>query len=284
MRIPLADAHSHVNPVRGLAPSRLAELFKGSGGWFVALVSLSPWDYGIEPTPPLEAYERALEAHVRACEEVRGAGLRVSCIAGFHPQDVDELASRGMRSDDIYELGLKVLELEERLCREGKLDGIGEVGRQHRRTLADRVLVAELIMEESARLARDLGCVLHLHLEDVGPETVVLTRAALARVGVAPTPRIVFHHSRPNMVPAARDLGFAATVYGLPSAVLEALKLGGATFMVESDFPGADVARALTPWGLANSMAELLKMGASEEELYKLNVDMVVRTYRVPAP
>mgnify|MGYP001772598913 FL=1 len=284
MRVPLADAHSHVNPAKGLAPARLAELFKGSGGWFVALVSLSPWDYGIDPSPPLDAYERALEIHVRACSEVRSAGLRASCIAGFHPQDVDELASRGMRSDEVYELGLEVLKLEERLCREGKLDGIGEVGRQHRRTSADRALAAELIMEESARLAKDLDCVLHLHLEDVGPETVILTRAALARVGVAPTPRIVFHHSRPNMVPAARDYGFAATVYGLPSAVAEALKLAGAAFMVESDFPGVEMARALTPWGLANSMAELLNMGADEEDLYRLNVDMVVRTYRVPAP
>ena len=276
-----ADAHAHVNPVRGLRPSELASRFLEVGGWFVALVSLSPWDYGLGLSDPKAAYEAVLKAHEAACREVREAGLRVACIAGLHPADVDKLVDAGMKASDVLELGVSVARQVVSLCRAGRMDGIGEVGRQHYRTGAERALVSEIILEEAALMAQDEGCVIHMHLEDVGPDTVVLTHRALSRVGVKPSPRIVFHHAKPSMVDASLSLGYSVTVPGRPQIISEALRRGRG-FMVESDFPGVETPRSLAPWHLPAAEAEALD--GNEEVLGVINVDSVVRAYGVEPP
>ncbi len=276
-----ADAHAHVNPVKGLRPSELAARFARAGGWFMALVSLSPWDYDIDLSDPRAAYEAALRAHESACREARDAGLRVACIAGFHPSDVDRLVDAGVKANDVLELGLSVVGQVVSLCREGRMDGVGEVGRQHYRTGADRALVSELILEEAALRAQEEGCVLHMHLEDVGPETVALTHRALSRVGVRPSPRIVFHHAKPSMVDASLSLGYSVTVPGRPQVIAEAARRARG-FMVESDFPGAESPRAVAPWDLPSAETEAL--GDDEEALGSINLDSVTRAYGVEPP
>lgn len=56
--VPIADGHTHSNPVKGLGMEKIAPKFREEGGWFVAIVGLSPWHYGLEAT--FEGYEKRL--------------------------------------------------------------------------------------------------------------------------------------------------------------------------------------------------------------------------------
>lgn len=286
MSLPVADAHSHINDVRGLSARELASKFLSSGGWFIALVSVSPADYNMNISQdPLEVYLNALRHHVSLCKEVRSSGLTVSCLAGFHPDDVEFLASRGLGALGALKVAMKVLEAEADLCRKGGLDGIGEVGRQHYKSLPERLVASQLVLERAAEVAQDLGCVLHMHLEDVGPDTVELTHMALSSRGIRAGPRIVFHHAKPNMVAPATSLGYSATVPGRTEALIDALRLAGPNFMAESDFPGWEGPRILAPWNLGINIREAVaKAGLGEEALYEINIDNVVRAFGVEPP
>lgn len=286
-RLLVADAHGHSNPVKGLGASRIAGKFREAGGWFMALVALSPTSYSIEPTG-LDAYKETIELHVRECSAAEEAGLRVACLAGFHPAEVDKLIDKyKMDPVKVLRLGYEVVEYVASLCREGVLDGIGEVGRQHYKTTSEKALVSQLIMERALQEAKDNDCMVHLHLENTGPASVALTHITAERLGVNPTPRIVFHHSKPSMVLEAARLGYSATLPGIPRLLDHAVKELDPVYMVESDFID-DPARpgvVVYPWEMALAMERILRRGlASEDYLYKINVDNVVKAYRVEPP
>jgi len=287
-QVPIADGHGHSNPIRGLGASKIARNFKARGGWFQALVALSPWQYALE-FRGFESYKEAIEIHIRECKAAEGEGVKVACIAGFHPADVDHLIDRyNMKPSRVLELGYSVADYVSNLCSEGVLDGIGEVGRQHYKTGAERVLVAQLILERALENARDHDCVVHMHLENAGPDTVVLTHKTIERLGVYEArEKLVFHHSKPSMVMKAKELGYPSTVPGV-SRILEYVFTSiEPTFMVESDYiddpsrPGAVV----YPWEMAENELRLLRRGVvGEDYLYKINVDNIIKLYNVEAP
>ncbi len=291
MGLLFADAHGHSNPVRGLGASRIAERFREAGGWFMALVAHSPTAYGIDPLG-FEAYKEAIEVHLGECKAAEDAGVKVACLAGFHPAEVDKLVDR-YKVDPlrVLELGIRVVDYAASLCREGVLDGIGEVGRQHYRTTADRALVAQAIMERALEHARDHGCVVHLHLENAGRHTVALTDIAASRLGLPreAAVKVVFHHSKPVMVHEAASRGYSATLPGVPRLLEHAVSHGRLepVYMVESDFID-DPARpgvVVYPWEMALAMERLARRSLVDEEyLYKINVDNVVSVYGVRPP
>ncbi len=285
MNIPFADAHLHINSVKGVKASYVAAKFKEVGGWFLAPVSGSPWDYDIDLSPDVTAaYLKVVEHHTAECRELAEHGLKVACIAGFYPGDVDRLAAV-LSPATILEVGYKVIDYVAELCRKGLLDGIGEVGRQHYRTTPERVVVSELIMERALLAANDNRCVVHLHLEDIGRDTVTLTNEVIKVLGLKPSPKIVFHHARTDMIPEAARLGYSATLFGRPELLEAAFSRLEPNFMVESDFPGMDSERVISPWSIAaNEKRVAERLGLGPEYLYKLNVDNVVRTYGVTPP
>ncbi|WP_460123542.1 TatD family hydrolase [Stetteria hydrogenophila] len=282
-----ADGHGHSNPVKGMGAGRIAERFKQAGGWFMALVALSPTSYSIEPRG-FEAYKEVVDVHIRECSQAEEAGVKVACLAGFHPADVDKLIDKyKMDPVEVLNLGYRVVDYVASLCREGVLDGIGEVGRQHYRTTAEKALVSALIMERALEAARDNGCVVHLHLENAGAASVRLTHIVAERLGLRPTPRVVFHHSKPSMAVEAAKLGYSATLPGIPRLLEHAVRELEPVYVVESDFLD-DPARpgvVVYPWDIAEAMARLHRRGVvSEEYLYRVNVDNVVKIYGVEPP
>ena len=289
MRLLFADAHGHSNPVKGLGASRIAERFRAAGGWFMALVAHSPTVYGMEPGG-IESYKEAIEVHLAECKAAEDAGLKVACLAGFHPAEVDKLIDKyKMDPVKVLELGVSVVDYVASLCREGVLDGIGEVGRQHYKTTAEKVVIAQAIMERALEHARDHGCIVHLHLENAGRPTVVLTDMAASRLGLTggSRVRVVFHHSKPVMVEEAVGRGYSATIPGVPRLLDHVVRELRPIYMVESDFID-DPARpgvVAYPWDVALAMERLARRGVVDEEyLYKVNVDNVVRVYGVEPP
>ncbi len=286
MSVPVADAHSHTNPVRGLGAEKIASKFRESGGWFMAIVALSPWAYGLEPEGP-ETYERVVnEILVRECMAASSEGLRVACLAGFHPADVDKLIDK-YRMDPVrvLDIGLAVVETMGRLCKEGILDGIGEVGRQHYKTTAERAVISQLILNRALEIARDNDCIVHMHLENAGLITVELVDRIARALEAGPRRRVIFHHSKPNMAVEAWRRGYSATIPGVPRLLDNVLGRIDPVFMLESDHiddpmrPGAVV----YPWVMAEHVNRLAsKIG--EEYLYKVNVDNIVSVYGVEPP
>ena len=285
MTLPVADAHSHTNPVRGLGAEKIARRFREAGGWFMALVSLSPWAYGIEPDG-LDSYRRVVDILARECYNAQQEGVRVACLAGFHPADVDKLIDKyRMDPVEVLELGLRVVEEAAKLCRDDFLDGIGEVGRQHFKTTPERAIISHLIMERAIELARDNDCLVHLHLENAGKITIELVERLVARLSPRDKSRIVFHHSKPGQAVEATRLGYSATIPGKPLLLDNVLGRIPPVFMIESDHiddpkrPGAVV----YPWVMASHIQRLAKK-IGDDYLYKINVDNIVRVYRVEPP
>ncbi|MEB2836162.1 MAG: TatD family hydrolase [Desulfurococcales archaeon] len=288
-RAPIADGHGHTNPVRGVGAARIARRFKEAGGWFQALVALSPWHYALE-FRGYDSYVELIDIHIRECKAAEDEGLKVACIAGFHPADVDHLIDRyHMKPVEVLKLGLRVVDYVAKLCSEGVLDGIGEVGRQHYKTMPERVVIANLILERALEHARDNGCVVHMHLENAGTDTVDLTSMAVDRVGVGGEmrSRIFFHHVKPVMAARAYELGYSSTIPGLARILEYAFTRLDPVYIVESDYiddparPGAVV----YPWEMASTQQRLASKGlASEEYLYRINVDNVVKVYGIEPP
>ncbi len=289
MGLVFADAHLHSNPVRGLGASRIAEKFRDVGGWFVALVALSPWHYDIDVKPdPLAAYQKTFELHVKECEAARRAGLRVSCIAGFHPADVDRLVEKGFEPHRVLEIGLRVVEAAAEMCKEGLLDGIGEVGRQHYTTRAEHALIASEVLMRAMELSRDYDCIVHMHLENAGLVTVELTDRLARRVG-AKREHLLFHHSKPNVAAEAVKRGYFATLPGKEQLLnyYFTRRLPVERVMIESDYIDDPRRPCVSscPWEIVERQKRLLSQGVvSEDTLARLNIDNVVKFYRVEPP
>ncbi|AEM39365.1 TatD-related deoxyribonuclease [Pyrolobus fumarii 1A] len=288
-RLVFSDAHAHSNPVKGIGAKRIAEKFRSIGGWFIALVALSPWHYGIDARLEFEAYRKMIEIHMRECKAAKEAGLRVACLAGFHPADVDKLLEKGLNHLKVLELGLKVVEYVARLCKEGLLDGIGEVGRQHYTTRPENVAISMEIARRALELSRDYDCIVHLHLENAGEITVKLTELDVERIG-ARKERLLLHHSKPGVASYAVQHGFYATLPGKEQ--LLSYYFGNYSQLVdrvllESDYIDDPKRPCVSscPWEVVERLKRLANQGViSEEVLYKINVDNVVKFYGVEPP
>ncbi|RLG83086.1 MAG: hydrolase TatD [Thermoprotei archaeon] len=280
-----SDAHCHVNPFRGLGGEVIGKKFKERGGWFIALVVLTPDSYGFKPS--YDGYVASIDRFIKECRKVEEQGLKVVRLAGFHPADVNKLITRGLRPKEVYELALRVLKHIEGLVREGVLDGIGEVGRPHFKSEPVVTVLSELIMTEALRLAKDLGVITHLHLEQGGLATVLSVENMARSVGIDKS-KVILHHCNSEVAKIALDKGFPVTVVGKKELIAN---LGGyvnhPNLLIESDYlddkrrPGV----VMYPWEIPEELNKALSEGLiSNEVVSKLMIDNVVRIYDVKPP
>ncbi len=281
-----ADAHLHTNPVKGLGARKVAELFKRSGGWFIAIVALPPYHYDVEGYPSRESYEKLLNILARECNEAKHAGLQVSCVMGLHPAEIDRMESMGLTPRDIINAIENAVKVIEKGCKSGILQGVGEVGRQHYRTLPHRVALAEYAMIRAAEVAKDYDCIIHLHLENQGEATVETVDRLLTLLGVKKE-KVLFHHATVSVAANAVREGYWASIPGRGQAIAKAYAKLGLRFLIESDFID-DPKRPCTaqcPWEMVKEEEELLRNGTiSEDDLAKINIDNIVSFYSVNPP
>ncbi|MEM0366585.1 MAG: TatD family hydrolase [Acidilobaceae archaeon] len=279
----VADAHLHSNPIRGFGAKVIAEKFKQAGGWFMALVSLSPTAYNLEP-PSLESYIKAIDLHILECRRARESKIKVMCISGFHPADVDKLIDYyGLKPLEVLNLAYRVIDEIASRVKEGLLDGIGEVGRQHYKTSSVRILVSEYILEKAIALSRDLNIPVHMHLEQEGEATVHLVDIVASRLG-AYKHKLLFHHADPKVIVEASKRGYPSSIAGIPKLIEYAITNLNAIFMFESDYlddpkrPGV----VAYPWVMAENIIRIAREHLElEEKLYKINVDNIIKLYGI---
>jgi TatD-related deoxyribonuclease len=277
-----ADGHAHSNPVKGLGMRSIAKRFKQLGGWFIAVVALSPHHYGFELT--LDGYRKAVEIVINECRVASEEGLKVACFAGIHPADIDYLISQDPKnSDRVIALAINVVNYITKMVREGVLTGIGEVGRPHYKALPESFTVNAIVMRHALNVARDLQCLVHLHLEQGGYATVYDINEVTALVGLIKD-KVVLHHSDILTAHYAQEFGFVFTIPGKLPVLSEAFKRFTPSYIIESDFiddpkrPGA----SSHPWQIIENQLRLLNTGlVSEEYLHKINIDNIARVYNI---
>ncbi len=280
-----SDAHCHSNPVKGLGAKRIARKFKSIGGWFIALVGLPPHHYGITESG-VEAHLKAYRIAVEEAKRAREEGLETRVLVGFHPAEVDEYFRRGWSLRDIVELGYRLIDEIARLHREGLVDGIGEVGRQHYSTSPPRIIASQLITEYALEVARDNDMIVHLHLEQGGYATVESIRRLVDYTGIDYS-RVFLHHVGYEEALYSSRYRLWYTVPCKKKTLHRLFREKPCHMLIESDFiddprrPGV----SSYPWDIAVVVEEALRdNNVDEEYLYRVFVDNVVCAYRVNPP
>lgn len=281
-KILYSDAHCHVNPVRGLGARILGKKFKDAGGWFIAIVGLSPSNYGYEPT--YEGYLKSFNLIIKECRELKKLGLEIICLAGFHPADVNKLVSLGKKPLDVLNLAIKVLNYLEKLIRKGELNGLGEFGRPHFKTDPVVTVLNELILIEALKKVKDLNTLIHLHLEQGGSITVLSIEKLVGSVGINKN-KVILHHCNSETAIAGIKKGFPVTVVGKQKLLLKIKEYLSSDFLlIESDFlddnrrPGV----VMYPWEIPETINNLVKNGIISDRIAeKLMVTNVARIYEI---
>ncbi|MEM1619800.1 MAG: TatD family hydrolase [Fervidicoccaceae archaeon] len=281
-----ADAHCHSNPASGLGAASIARKFKSVGGWFIALVSLPSWYYGLNSIEALRSYARVAETHLNECNRARESGVEVACFVGLHPAEIDRALESANSYGQVIELCENAVKLIFKLCERGVIDGVGEIGRQHYKARPENIIIAQKLLERALELARDSGCKVQLHLENIKGFTAQDLSGLISRLNVS-MDLILVHHASPTLSLELSSRGIWSTVPATREAIARLAESGGALVMPESDFlddprrPGA----VLEPWAMAENFRSLREQSSiTDEMLYKLNVDNIVRFFGVKPP
>lgn len=279
-----SDAHLHVNPVKGLGAEKVAKKFKSLGGWFISIVSLPPYHYGyVEPS--ITSYSKVLEILVREASRAREQKLKVAVFMGFHPAEIDNYYKQGVKAEKLVKLVDEVVKVIEDALKTGLIDGIGEVGRQHYGTSAERLILAEAVMVRALALARDYGVPVQLHTEQAGLATVYSVKTLVDQLKT-PANRVILHHVGLETALWAERLAVPFTA-PIRSFDEKYASYKWTLCMIESDFiddpnrPGVSA----YPWEIPEKLDRLLESGViSEEQLYRIMVDNIAKFFEVSPP
>jgi len=277
--IPIADAHCHLNPLKGIGIKSLGRKFKDRGGWYLGIVSLSPSHLGLESS--LDGYRKTFSITAEFCRELNQVEVKYRIHLGFHPAEVDKLMNLGFSAKQTLELGLKVIDMACSMIERGIAHGLGEVGIQHYKTSKERLRIAEEIMKYSLMRAKDLKVPIHLHL-DQNIMTITKVKKLATEIGCH-LRNIVIHHVTLELLEKTLELGFSTTIVGKIGNLTAVCERNLVT-LVESDYlddpkrPGA----VIVPWSICRSWRKLLSRGICDEEFaYKVNVDEITRLYKI---
>lgn len=274
----VGDNHCHLNPVRGMGARAFAKRFREAGGWFVGLVNLLSWSYGVEVSSA-EDYERVYRLTLRTAEELRQEGLKAAVILGPHPAELARLVDAGVSAERAAAVLLEAYRLAAEHVKRGEAAGLGEVGRPHWKAPPVVVEACNRVLDEVISMAEELGCVVHFHVERGGRGTVDdLASRARGRGG-----RYVYHHAEGAYAGYAAERGLVPSVPAREDEVLAALR-STLSFVVESDFlddprrPGAVVA----PWSIQRLFNRLISRGyLGESAAHRVLVDNIAELYGV---
>ena len=284
-KVPIADAHMHLT-MNGIGVDTFIRRFRSVNGWFVALVSLPPHHYGLEET--IEGFIKSLNIHVEICRKLRSEGIRTYCIAGLHPAFIDRL-SRHLKVDEVIKYIDEALKVLEKLIRKGYIDGLGEFGRPHYKSLPIAFTLNDIALIEALRIARDYDVVIHLHLEDSGLATVLSIKKFIDLIGIKNEKKVVLHHSSLKTSEIALKYLLSSTVTGryemLSRLVSSKELIKSHRILIESDYiddpkrPGV----VMYPWEIAQAVEKVIQDFGNEaiELIYELMVRSIEDIYEV---
>lgn len=273
----VGDNHSHLNPLKGIGVHEFAKRFINSGGWFVCLVNLTSWSYGLKALT-VEDYERVYRITVDTAKSLREKGVKVGVLLGPHPAELARLVEEGIPSSEAERLIIEAYRIASDYVGRGEADGLGEVGRPHWPASSVIIEACNVVLDEVLSMASDLDCVVHIHAEQAGKQTVDDLSKRLKGCR-----KVVYHHIAGRYAGYAFERGLIPSVPAKEEEILNALS-SGENFVVESDFlddprrPGAVVA----PWSISRVFNRLISKGSiSVDGAKRILVSNIEKLYDV---
>lgn len=243
--LPIVDHHAHLHPgAPGLeATRRFAAL--GGTHLFLATQAYRPGAPG-----SLEEYREQFETTVAIAAKVQeSVSVLTYPVVAPYPVDLIGQAERlGLTSAE--DLQRRALREAARFVEEGRAVALGEVGRAHFPVPEGVREAQERVLREAVALARDVGCPLVLHTEDLDGEGYRGLEALARQEGLSPE-RLVKHYTRTYRDPKER-FGITPSFLAKRPLVRQALTDPGPWFL-ETDYlndpqrPGAVLSLETVP-------------------------------------
>ena len=274
-----SDAHLHSNPIRGLGAREITRKFKEVNGWFLCLVSLTPIHYNLPLN--ISGFEKMVNLVIKECKYARETGVRSICLAGVHPGVIDKLIEK-YNLEKAYKISIKAIDLITSKIESGELHGIGEIGRQHYTINPENIIISDLIMDYALEKAKDLNCIVHLHLEHAGKFTVENIIRKVKCLNMKKD-KIILHHVSIGVAKYAVKHGFKVTIVGKLNVLKEAKNLIP-NILVESDFLDDPNRKCVSmcPWDIPKNIEKLLEQGlVTKNDIEKIFIDNICNTYQV---
>lgn len=274
MKIPILDNHIHLSATGGNVGS--VKRYEKAGGTHCIVVNM--------PYPGTEAlrtdgFKAQYEETIRLCALVNAStNVKAFAVIGPYPVELLSLAEKhGI--ERAKEFMLQGVEDAATLIKEGKAIGFGEIGRPHFPVSEEIIQVSNEIVEYVFGRAKELGCAVVLHTERASPELFRELAILAERTGIDKT-KIVKHFAHADMI--SQTSGITLSVLAgrdiLNPAIFER-----PNFMLETDFlddptrPGAVLDITTVP----KRVKRLLELGVSEEQIWKVMVDLPKRVYGI---
>ena len=274
----VGDNHCHLNPTGGMGVRAFAKRFIDSGGWFVGLVNLLSWSYGVSVTRA-EDYEKVYRATITVARELEREGIKVAVILGPHPAELTRLITSGVKPDKAAKMILDAYKLAAKHVENGEAEGLGEVGRPHWQAPEEVIEACNTVLNEVVDMARQLDCLVHFHVERGGKATIDDLASRIKAGGG----KFVLHHAEGSYSSYAYERGLLPSVPAREDELKAALACS-TCFVVESDFlddpkrPGAVVA----PWSISRTFSRLIERGVlNEEQAWRILVTNIEELYGV---
>ncbi len=256
--LPIVDHHAHLQPgPRGLdAVRRFAAL--GGTHLFLATQAYPPGVPG-----DLEGYRDQFETTIAIAGKVQAeTNVTAYPVVAPYPVDLGVQTERlGLPAAEALQRA--ALRAAARLVEDGQAVALGEVGRAHFPVPPELREAEDRILRDAVGLARDVGCPLILHTEDLDPQGYRGLEALARLEGLSPE-RLVKHYTRTYRAPAER-FGVTPSFLARRPLVRQALADPGPWFL-ETDYlddparPGAVLSLETVP----RRARELWEMGMRE--------------------
>lgn len=227
---PITDNHFHIDLKRGRGLDAVND-FRRAGGTHVFLVSLPSWTLGYPVRKP-EDFIPVFEETIRTAETIcRETDVTAFPVLGIHPVEIMHLSEEyGIaRASEIMTGGF---DIAASYVLEKKAVGI-KSGRPHFPVSPEILEASGRVMSHAFETARDIGCPVQLHVEDMTPESVENIAKIAKDAGIDPG-KVMNHHAAP-LVSVCEKHGIWPSVTTGKDMTVQALSQG-ARFLMETDY------------------------------------------------
>lgn len=228
--LPVLDAHIHLDP-KG-APIAAVTRFKEAGGSHIIVVH-KPYHHLIEMTS--KDYERSFQTTIEMCDLARKNDVLAWCVVGPYPGSLPYLAKE-VGLEEAERIQMTSLEIAFDLVDEGRVLGIGEVGRIHFRVDDETQDACDRILKKSMAGASSRCCPVILHTESPRDNPDLYRHIAeLADLSGLPRYRVVKHYSGWEGAVPEMGLGISVSMQARKKNLEMALEKD-LDFLLETDY------------------------------------------------
>jgi TatD-related deoxyribonuclease len=243
--LPVVDHHCHLSPSgEGVEAARR---FRREGG---SHLFLTTHNWNARPLRSVDDYRAQFEGMEELARRIRKeVSVGTSLVVAPYPVDLLGMAdAMGLRR--AVEVQTEAVDLAGLWVREHRAVALGEVGWPHFPTAEDQAEAAREVFRHALAVARDVGCPVVVHSEDLTAEGYQRL-SEMARAAGLPARQVVKHYAR-SYVPATDRAGVTPSFLARKETVSTALDDAGPWFL-ETDFlddprrPGAVLDIATIP-------------------------------------